>query len=302
MHRVQVMQPKKREEIFFKGKKGLPLLVFIHGMGMNASAWADPAKARFLAGTYPLSVLFRAGDTELLTSFQDLKVLGYNILTWTQSRPAGPIHIAVSELHALLKEYRMHAGDGIIFICHSRGGLIARKYLGEGDLSARALITLATPHRGTTMARWATFFQPFTSALDTLLSGFNRKYVDSAFRRVIAFLGSSGLQEMLPGSVFYRDLKDRRSDGSVYISAGGTNPDLLSPIGFPIAEFMSRVVPGRLVPEELRAGEGDGLVSAASAMLPHADEHRNFHINHVAMLFDKEVRNFVVEKVAKASG
>ena len=152
MQQVQVMQPKKREEIFFKGKKGLPLLVFIHGMGMNSSAWADPAKARVLGGAYLLSALFRGGDAELLTSFQDLKALGYNILTWTQSRPAGPIHIAVSELRRLLNEYRMHAEDGIIFICHSRGGLIARKYLEEGDLSAKGLITLATPHRGTTMA------------------------------------------------------------------------------------------------------------------------------------------------------
>jgi pimeloyl-ACP methyl ester carboxylesterase len=302
MQQVQVMQPKKREEIFFKGKKGLPLLVFIHGMGMNASAWADPAKARVLGGAYLLSALFRGSDAELLTSFQDLKALGYNILTWTQSRPAGPIHIAVSELRRLLKEYHMHAGDGIIFICHSRGGLIARKYLQEGGLSAKALITLATPHRGTTMARWATFFQPFTAAIDTLLRGFSSKEVDSAFRRVIAFLGSSGLQELLPGSGFYRDLNDRRSEGSVYISVGGTDPDLLSPVGFPIAEFMSRVVPGRMVPEELREGQGDGLVSAASAVLPHADEHRDFHLNHVAMLFDKEVRTYVAKKVMETSG
>ncbi len=302
MQQVQVMQPQKREEIFFKGKKGLPLLVFIHGMGMNASAWADPAKARVLGGTYPLSVLFRGGDTELLTSFQDLKALGYNILTWTQSRPAGPIHIAVSELRRLLKEYRTHAADGIIFICHSRGGLIARKYLEEGDLSAKALITLATPHRGTTMARWAAFFQPFTSALDTLLRGFSRKDVDSAFGRIIAFLGSSGLRELLPGSGFYRDLHDRRSEGSLYISVGGTDPDLLGPVGLPIAEFMSRLVPGRIIPEELREGQGDGLVSAASAVLPHADEHRDFHKNHVVMLFDKEVREYVAKKVAEASG
>ena len=57
-----------------------------------------------------------------------------------------------------------------------------------------------------------------------------------------------------------------------------------------------------MVPEELREGQGDGLVSAASAVLPHADEHRDFHLNHVAMLFDKEVRAYVAKKVVEASG
>ena len=296
------MQPKKSEEIFFQGKDDLPLIVFIHGMGMNASAWAAPAKARILGGAYPLSLLFRGADMELATSFQDLKSLGYNILTWTQSRPVGPISVAVAEMHLLLREYAMHAGKGIIFICHSRGGLIARKYLEGGETSAKALITLATPHKGTTMAKWATFFQPFTSALDTLLRDFSREDVDSAFRRVIGFLGSSSLKELLPGSGFYRGLHDRRHEGSSYISIGGTDPDLLSPLGLPISELMSRLIPGKIVPEELREGYGDGLVSAASAVLPYGYEHRDFPLNHVAMLFDKKVRAYITEKVGEVSG
>jgi len=296
------MQTKKKEEIFFQGKKELPLLVFIHGMGMNASAWADPAKARILGGAYSLSAMLRGGDAELITSFQDLKALGYSVLTWTQSRPVGPISVAVDELHLLVKEYSAHAGEGLIFICHSRGGLIARKYLQESGLSAKALLTLATPHRGTTMAKWAAFFQPVTSALDVLLKGFSRKDVDTAFARVIGFLSSSGLNELLPGSGFYRDLRDQRHEGSSYTSIGGTDPDLLGPVGLPLSDFMSRLVPGRIVPEELREGYGDGLVSAASAVLPYADEHRDFHLNHVAMLFDKKVRAFIAEKVGRISG
>jgi pimeloyl-ACP methyl ester carboxylesterase len=296
------MQQKKMDGIFFEGKKGLPLVIFIHGMGMNASAWADPAKARILGGAYTLGSLLRGRNAELATSFQDLKALGYNILTWSQCRPVGPISLAVEELHQQLGRYSTYAGNGVIFICHSRGGLIARKYLAETGLHARALITLATPHCGTTLARWPIYFQPFTSAFDKLLKGFSREDVDSAFRRVIGFLCSSGLKELLPGSCFFRDLRDRMTEDCSYISIGGTDPDLLGPLGLPIPEMLTRLIPGRLLPCELREGYGDGLVTAASALLPCADEHRDFHLNHVMMLFDKEVRAFITGKVEEFTG
>lgn len=292
---------QKKSEIFFTGKKGLPLVVFIHGMGMNANAWADPAKARILGGAYALGSLFRGRNAELVTSFQDLKNLGYSILTWSQCRPVGPISLAVDELHLLLRQYSIDAGNGLIFVCHSRGGLIARKYLEETGLPAKALITLATPHKGTTLARWPVYFQPFTSAFDKMLKGFSREDMDSAFRRIIGFLCSTGLKEMLPDSCFFRDLRDRRTEGCSYISIGGTDPDLLGPLGLPIPNI-SRMVPGRLLPEELKDGYGDGLVSAISAILPWADEHRDFHLNHVAMLFDKKVRAYITAKVEESSG
>jgi pimeloyl-ACP methyl ester carboxylesterase len=295
-----MQQDKHAEIIYSSGNKRLPLIVFIHGMGMNASAWADPAKARILGGAYPLSSLFRGRDAELVTSFQDLKDLGYNILTWSQCRPTGPISLAVDELHQLLREYSINAGNGVIFICHSRGGLIARKYLEEAGPPAKALITIASPHNGTTLARWPVYFQPFTSALYTLLKGFSREDVDSAFRRIIGFLCSSGLKELLPDSSFFRDLLDRRREGCAYVSIGGTDPDLLGPLGLPVPAI-SRMIPGRLLPRELREGYGDGLVSAASSVIPGADEHRDFHLNHVAMLFDRNVRAFIRGKVEEFS-
>lgn len=299
MLRGPVMQPIKQEEIFMPGKETLPLVVFIHGMGMNAHTWADPARARILAGTYPLNVPLRGGNRELTTSFQDLKTRGYNVLAWTQSRPSGQIRMAVAELHLLLEKYAMYAEPGIIFVCHSRGGLIARKHLEDGSRPVKGLITLGTPHRGTTMAKWAAFFQPLTSALDTLFTGFRRKDVDSALRRVIGFLGSSGLKELLPGSDFYRNLRDHKHKDSIYISIGGTDPDLLGPLGLPISEFISRLIPGSMLPEELREGYGDGLVSASSSLLTYADEHRDVHLNHVAMLFDNNVRAYIMEKVGE---
>ncbi|MBI4698568.1 MAG: hypothetical protein HY758_06560, partial [Nitrospirae bacterium] len=247
---------------------------------------------------YPLSVLL-GFNSELKTAFGDLKNLGYPVLSWTQSRPAGPMHAAVTELQALIKEYRLYAGDGMILICHSRGGLIARKYMEKNSGMIRGLITLATPHHGTSMAKWVVYLSPLSMALNKILNGFNKKDVDSALQRILGFLSGNGLKELLPGSKFLEGLKDRKQEGTKYVSIGGTSPDLLKAIAVSLPAIISRVMPHRLIPEEMKEGSGDGLVSAASAVLPFGDEHKDFHVNHASILFDREVREYILRSVEK---
>jgi pimeloyl-ACP methyl ester carboxylesterase len=290
----------KRETAFHDGERGRPLLIFIHGMGMNVKAWSEPPKAMIIGGNYPLKALLRPGD-EMETSFGDMRRRGYPVLSWTQSRPVGPMQIAVEELQGLTGEYRDHARYGIVLIGHSRGGLIGRKYLEESDPSVRGLLTLASPHRGTSMARWAVALAPVSSVLKRVIQGVSKEEVDSAFPRVLSFLTSSGLRELLPDSKFFLHLQDKKIEGLKYISAGGTNPNLLDAISASLTEMIVRVLPDQLVPEEMRPGCGDGLVSAASARLPYADEHRDFSVNHAAILFDKDVRSFVVRSVENLS-
>lgn len=285
------------EILFHKGQKGRPLAVFIHGMGMNMKAWSSPSDAKILGGKYPLRVLLFS-DQELVTSFEDLKGLGFSLLAWTQSRPVGPVHFAVQELRRLVEDHAAHARNGILFICHSRGGLIARKYLETWPTPVRGLITLATPHQGTSMARWPVYASPLTSFLYQMLKGFSKGQIDSAFERVLGFLSSSGLQELLPESQFYSELKDGKQAGTRYISISGTNPDLLRPVLPSLPELLSRVVPDSIIPAEMREGYGDGLVTAASSRLSYADEHRNFPVNHASILFDRIVRDYIVKSVS----
>jgi pimeloyl-ACP methyl ester carboxylesterase len=283
------------EILFRRGKRKDPLIVFIHGMGMNVKAWSEPSKALILGGKYPLPVL--AGpEAEIATSFQDLESLGYPLLSWTQSRPVGPIMVAVRELKELILRHEEYAARGTLFICHSRGGLVARKYLEAPDVPVRGLITLATPHHGTSMARWAAIISPLASAVSQLLEAAT-KDSDSAFRRVLGFLGSTGLRELLPGARFYSELKDTKMEGVRYISVGGTNPDLLKAVSLSLPELIGKAIPARMIPEEMREGMGDGLVSAASSVLPYAAEHVNAHVNHGSILFDKEVRKLVLRTV-----
>jgi pimeloyl-ACP methyl ester carboxylesterase len=284
-------------EIFFhRGEGKRPLVVFIHGMGMDMKTWSSPSAALILGGKYPLPAL--AGpDAEIATSLQDLKSLGYPLLSWTQSRPVGPVMVAVRELKELLCRYEKYAARGTILICHSRGGLVARKYLEAPDVPIRAVSTLATPHHGTSMAKWAAIISPLASAMNQLLRDAAKKDIDSAFRRVLGFLGSTGLRELLPGSQFYSGLKDVKKEGVRYVSMGDTNPDLLRAVSVSLPRLISRVLPKNVIPEEMKEGMGDGLVSAASSVLPYADEHLNVNVNHGSILFDKEVRRLIIKTV-----
>ncbi|MBI5641225.1 MAG: alpha/beta hydrolase [Nitrospirae bacterium] len=286
------------ETIFIEGDKDRPLAVFIHGIGMNMKVWSNPREAKILGGKYPLSALLYGLNTELDTSFSELRRIGFSVLSWSQSRPVGPIDVAVRELQELMREYKGHADRGILFICHSRGGLIARKYLECADDNIKGLITLATPHHGTTMARWAVYLSPLTIFLDELLKNFSKRDVESAASRILGFLNSSGLRELLPASAFYGNLKDKKKEGVRYVSVGGTNPDLLRAVSISLPELISRIIPDRIIPEEMRYGSGDGLVSAESSMLPYADEHLNFPDNHASILFDKKVTEYILDLAA----
>ncbi|MFI5294580.1 MAG: esterase/lipase family protein [Thermodesulfovibrionales bacterium] len=281
---------------FRKGDKDKPLCVFIHGIGMDADFWTDPARARVLGGRYPLSALL-GDDVEMRTSYQDFEGLGFGVLTWSQTRPAGPIAAAVRELRHILLEHSSDAREGLLFICHSRGGLVARKYLESGADTTRAVLTLSTPHGGTSLAKWAVFMSPLATAVTRLLKNFDKREADTAFRKILRFLGSSGLKELLPGSDFYRRLRDEKAKGAKYISIGGTDPDFFRALALPLPQLLAGAVPEKMFPEEMRDGRGDGLVSAASSVLPYADEHRNFPLNHASIIFDKEVRDFLIEAV-----
>ena len=111
----------KQETFFFGGDRAKPLVIFIHGMGMDANMWVEPVTARVMGGKYPLSVLIEG--KELQSSFHDLRAKGYPVLTWSQRRPAGPVGVSVDELSEIIENYNSNSDAGIILVGHGGGGL-----------------------------------------------------------------------------------------------------------------------------------------------------------------------------------
>jgi len=290
----------KIEKVFHPGLKNRPLLIFIHGMGRDMRIWSDPEKARILGGLYPLSALLRYPDHDMNTLFFDFRQLGFAVLSWSQSRPVGPLDIAVQELDALIKEYGSHAPGGVVLIGHSRGGLVGRRYVERNGEAVKGLITIATPHHGTAMAGWSVHLSPIASTLQKFFGG-DSKGLKKAFTRILGFFGSEGIRELLPDSPLYSEMKNSGGKDVRCISVGGTNPDLIRIGNISIIELFSKIMPEKVVPEEMKAGYGDGLVSAASSILPYGNDHYNFHCNHLSLLFDREVRSLVISEVEKMS-
>jgi len=109
---------------------GLPILL-IHGYGANSGYWHHSSKLLARA-----RISHQAIELEpILSSIDDYAAL---------------IHLAVE---ALCEESR---AEQVIILAHSMGGLAARAYLKEhGSNRMAKLITLGTPHFGSTLANFA---------------------------------------------------------------------------------------------------------------------------------------------------
>jgi pimeloyl-ACP methyl ester carboxylesterase len=289
-----------KSEIFYAdGDREKPLIIFIHGIGMDAAMWAEPALARILGGKYPLSILL--DKAEMRTLFHDLKDIGFPVLAWSQKRPAGPAFSAVAELKDLVAAYSLKTSAGIVLIGHSRGGLIARLFLQDSRIPVRGVVTIGTPHRGSSMSKWATSVSPITTIVRSYMD-WNNKEVKSALHRVLTFLNSDGIKEMLPGSGFLKSISDERTPGTRIISIGGTDPALIKIGKSSLPSIMSGIMPEIMLPEEMREGKGDGLVSAESAVCPGGDEHRNYHAHHTGLIFNVDVREYIMKVVMSLTG
>jgi len=121
----------KREEIVDRGDDGKLPVILIHGMGGNRGAWS------------PLRIFLRLHGHKRIYAF------GYE---------EGGVEEIAPEfkrfIRSVLKETK---AQRVNIVAHSLGGLITRYVIQNMGMSRKvaALITLATPHRGTFAAHWA---------------------------------------------------------------------------------------------------------------------------------------------------
>jgi pimeloyl-ACP methyl ester carboxylesterase len=338
----------KLDIAFTKGSIDKPAIIFIHGLGMDKDIWVNPLKSRILGGRLPLNIFLRerpptkdfglsrdkpkkeipelstgAHPKCLETLFNDLKLRKYPVVTWSQRRPSGPIDSVVSEVEEIIKLAKELTKAGIILVGHSRGGLIGRKYLFQKkEPLVKGLITISSPHQGSSVARLVCYLKPLASFISPFFSKAEKGTLSSTIKNVLDFLKSRALKELLPQSSFLKSLKDGPLEWISYISLSGTKPTLFSlyrwhwdPVSegksyrwflkpkelFSIPEIFQKVIPDKFYPAEITDGKGDGLVSAESSKIPWSHEHYNFSLNHAQMLFDKNVRDLLIKTIEKIS-
>lgn len=296
----------KIDTVYFIGDSKRPAIIFIHGMGMNKDIWINPSTSRVLGEKIPIHFFLRkkikneiTKNNELQTLFHDLKQDGYTVITWDQRKPTSTIAEAIKELKEILNKAQDLTKKGIILIGHSRGGLIGRKYLLEKEHSIKGLITISTPHKGTSVAKIAKYLIPFVSVIKPLFPAGDRGTISFALNKIKELLKSRALKELLPNSNFFRTLRDGPLHGIYYISVGGTDPTIFTSPRISIPDIFEKIIPQSLYPEEMKKGKGDGLVSAESSRLPWSNEHYNFKCNHAEILFEKKVRQKLKEAIKR---
>jgi hypothetical protein len=253
-----------------------------------------------MAGLFPLRALVR-GYGELKTLYHDLCAMGVTALAWSQRRPAGPVEEAVGELKRVAGAAGELSDAGVAYICHSRGGLVLRRALSEVR-APRAMVTICTPHMGTGLSRWAKYVGPAASSIGRRLPESEVGTLRKAVKRVLDFVGGEAVRDLLPGSGFLNALADTKPPGCYCLSVGGKDPRLLKFGGPAALVAVDRLVPDMALPEEMKRGMGDGLVTARSARLPYADEHLTFDVNHAEALFDPLVRRAVLKRLKARLG
>jgi pimeloyl-ACP methyl ester carboxylesterase len=296
----------------------MPVILLIHGLGMNNYFWVDPEKCLVLGGLAPLTVFlaeavenakntisFGSVDPHIEGLWHCLKKVGFSLASWTQSQPLGPIQVAIDEMKRALGTVRNKwPGKTVYLIGHSRGGLIARRFLLEENATdIEGLITICSPHSGTGMAKFSRYLKPAGVLLEKIIPNKSKATLTKALGRLSVFLQSPAIAELTPDSEFMASMQNPLPKEMRTLSFGGTSPALFQvvvslPAGnhkivrFP--DLLAGVIPAGHLPRELTPGLGDALVSAESAKLS-GGSHYDFPDNHVKAAYDNKIHSIILD-------
>ena len=297
-----------------------PVVIFIHGLAVNKDIWINPLDTKIFAENFPLKYIAaeppgtgaspqkRTITTGVIPDrieglWSILGDEGYNLVCWSQRRPVGPIALAVDDLRELTEKVkRLFPGRPVALIGHSRGGLIARKFMEEKHPQIKALITIASPHEGSSLSNIGKYLSPLQGVIKNILPRETHGTVAQILKRISDLLEGNVLKELMPGSEFFRKLRDSPSKDINYLSFGGYKTELITIYKWEkgdtgngpkklltIPDSLLKFIPASAVPDEIMPGKGDIMVTAKSSALPWASDHYNLKANHFTILWDKVV-------------
>jgi pimeloyl-ACP methyl ester carboxylesterase len=201
------------------------------------------------------------------------------------------------------------ANSRIVLIGHSRGGLLARKFLKDHpEFAPRVskLITLHSPHLGSQLANVANAFKDAIEGLESVFGS----VVTEALGGILDLVDSPAYQELAVGSAFLTELANGETayPEIEYYTFGGTSPLLtrflswVYTIGSAIPQwhlppFHHRITLGEIpvvspvlnslpnIADEIAEGKGDILVADGRAHLDYSVRQTN-GLNHAEALWD----------------
>jgi hypothetical protein len=149
-------------------------------------------------------------------------------------------------------------------------------------------------------------------ALKNILPEESHGAVASILKRIHDLIEGNALKELMPGSDFFRHLKDSPSKTIEYLSFGGETTELVNIYRWEkrdgkmhprklmtVPDSLLKFVPEFAVPDELESGKGDIMVTAKSAVLPWALDHINLKANHFTILWNKQMLSKSIEVLAR---
>jgi pimeloyl-ACP methyl ester carboxylesterase len=331
----------------WKGEREKPVLILIHGFSATEKSWIHPYEEymgmgkisfdyvltdyerrpsppyfpRWRFKNYCLSTPLRRTPSRPPSLWECLRERGYSMMTWTQGKRHGPITLAVEELDGVVEESKALFGSGVrlVLIGHSRGGLVARKWIQNHPKKRgriQGVVLLACPNAGSRLIDVAQFFSRASRLLPKDFSseaGRISSPVSALHEEVERLFKGVAREELSPHSSFMLALKKGESEeqrsGVRYLNVVGTSTAFtklyrIRPLDsgglrevFSLIDSLPKVIPPALMPEEIVNGRGDGLVAterARIAWIP-SESSREFPVNHLRMLVDTNVRTEIIQ-------
>jgi pimeloyl-ACP methyl ester carboxylesterase len=273
------------------GKENKALAIFINGLGMDSRFWTDTRHITFFSGIIPAQWVLGDDCKGAQTLWETLKNQGVNLIAWTSRQSLPLILEVVAELDEIvLQGKRLFPKSPIALIGHSRGGLVARKYMELYPKRVHGLITIATPHQGSAIALLGRFLTKLCPRLPSHVQS------NSVVKGLCKITRSQTFNELLPGCLFLKELQDRPDPSVRYLSIGGDSVLFCCPGSdcktTLLLEQMIRRLP---LPLEMKPGSGDWLVSIKSARLPWATTSHTIHANHFSVISHRETIDLIVK-------
>lgn len=321
-----------------------PLILLLHGFSGAKADMVNPLQkrhhfdfmapfepARDLGWSYyphigPYSFSLDRFKSSIKSWRQFLRERGYRTAAYSQTEPTGFLAAAVQELAEVVAHLRDNLGNPrIVLLAHSRGGLLARRFLKENAANPGLIgsivgcITLHTPHRGSNLANYVVAINAWLDSLQVV-----QPLTAIALQWLRNMVNAPGFQQLTVNGTFLNDLQasEKPIPGVAYATFGGNsvrysrvlqwwynwegavpqwnwppyhlviNQSEL-PVFSPVATNLVPPTPvtGMAIPE-LVQGLGDLLTTDNTSRLPFA-AHRTNQINHAEALWDQSLQEQV---------